>query len=147
MIKTILVPVDGSAHAQRAVEFGTDLALKYRARIEFAHVGIEHQLPAVLLKLAEAENIGTTSQEVHAFVWQRLVDDAEQYAKGKGMESVSGSVLSGDPASAIVARAKEIGADMIVMGSRGMGEIKGLLLGSVSHKVVSLAPCTCVTVR
>ena len=47
----------------------------------------------------------------------------------------------------IVAFAKDRGIDAIVMGSRGTGDMEGLLLGSVSHKVTSLAPCTCVTVK
>nr|WP_231613761.1 universal stress protein [Halomonas sp. BC04] len=42
--------------------------------------------------------------------------------------------------------ANEIAADAIVMGSRGVSELKGLLVGSVSHKVMHSAPCTVITV-
>ena len=52
----------------------------------------------------------------------------------------------GDPAPAILDHAREVGADMIVLGSRGLGDLKGLVMGSVSHKVACLAPCTCVAV-
>ena len=47
----------------------------------------------------------------------------------------------------ILAAAEHENADMIVMGSRGMGDLKGLFVGSVSNKVSHLAPCTCVTVK
>ncbi|HUO45666.1 MAG TPA: universal stress protein [Acidimicrobiia bacterium] len=56
-------------------------------------------------------------------------------------------VDSGDPAATIVRLAKEVGADLIVMGSRGLGSVAGLLLGSVSHKVGHAAPCAVLTVR
>jgi len=44
-------------------------------------------------------------------------------------------------------RGKEAHSDMIVMGSRGLSDLAGLLVGSVSHKVTNMAPCTCITVR
>ena len=53
----------------------------------------------------------------------------------------------GDPASTILRVAKGLDADMIVLGSRGLGDAKGLLLGSVSHKVAHFAECTCVSVK
>jgi len=56
-------------------------------------------------------------------------------------------IKRGQPARSIVEFAKDRGIDVIVMGSRGTGDMEGLLLGSVSHKVTSLAPCTCVTVK
>ena len=54
---------------------------------------------------------------------------------------------SGDPASRILETAAAEQADMIVMGSRGLGGLKGLLVGSVSNKVNHLAKCTCVCVK
>jgi len=56
-------------------------------------------------------------------------------------------VLEGDPAGRIVEAARKRGADLIVIGSRGLGDLQGMLLGSVSHKVAQLAPCTCIIVR
>ena len=53
----------------------------------------------------------------------------------------------GQPANRIVEVARELDADMIVLGSRGLGNIGSLLLGSTSQKVAHLAPCTVVTVR
>ena len=53
----------------------------------------------------------------------------------------------GDPRSEIIAAANEIKAAVIVMGRRGVGALRGLLIGSVSHRVMQLADATCVTVR
>lgn len=72
---------------------------------------------------------------------------AKQSAKAAGVDHVDTMVRTGPPARTIVHVAEEIGADTIVMGSRGLGDLEGLLLGSVSHKVTTLAKCTCVTVK
>jgi nucleotide-binding universal stress UspA family protein len=53
----------------------------------------------------------------------------------------------GDPASTIVRVSEDLEADLIVMGRRGRGDLGGLLLGSVSHKVGHLAACAVMTVR
>jgi nucleotide-binding universal stress UspA family protein len=60
---------------------------------------------------------------------------------------VEGLVRRGPLARTIVQVAKDRGADAIAMGSRGLGDVEGFLLGSVSHKVSSLAECTCITVK
>ena len=56
-------------------------------------------------------------------------------------------LADGDPAKRILEYAKEEAVDCIIMGSRGLGDLKALLQGSVSRKVSNRAPCTCVTVR
>jgi nucleotide-binding universal stress UspA family protein len=56
-------------------------------------------------------------------------------------------LAGGDPADAILEAAKREKADTIVLGSRGLGDFKGLVLGSVSHKVAAHAECTCITVK
>lgn len=53
----------------------------------------------------------------------------------------------GDPTAEIIAAANDNKADVIVMGRRGIGALRGLLIGSVSHKVMQLADATCVTVQ
>jgi nucleotide-binding universal stress UspA family protein len=53
----------------------------------------------------------------------------------------------GDPAAAILNLTREENADIIVMGRRGLGDLAGLLLGSVSHNVTHLAECACLTVK
>jgi len=76
-----------------------------------------------------------------------MLDAASEEAKELGVKDVKLVVRNGDPARQTVDYAKDAKVDMIVMGSKGLSDIQGLLLGSVSHKVSHLAPCTCVTVR
>jgi len=147
MIKFILVPVDGSTYSQRAVELATDLAEKYGAELEFIHVGVMHEVPSELQRIAQIEGVADRPESTFEFVEHRIVAAAEEYAQNHGAKSVQTSIVVGDPASEIVRIAKNRGADMIVMGCRGRGHLTALLLGSVSHKVVSLASCTCVTVH
>ena len=66
---------------------------------------------------------------------------------GAGIAGASLAAELGDAARVILDCAKERNADLIVMGTRGMSDLRGLLVGSVSHKVSHLADCSCVTVR
>ena len=68
-------------------------------------------------------------------------------AREKGASNVETVRRSGDAAAIILEVANDQSADMIVMGSRGLGNVKGLLLGSVSHKVTQLSECSCITVK
>jgi nucleotide-binding universal stress UspA family protein len=78
---------------------------------------------------------------------KRVLEDAEHTAVLKGLKGTETTLVYGDPASKILAQANAAKADMIFMGSRGLSDLKGLLVGSVSHKVMHLADCTCVTVK
>lgn len=80
-------------------------------------------------------------------IGDQLLDTAAAAAKKAGVKSVTKSIVSGDAADAILGLAKGEKADMIVLGTRGFGELKGFFLGSVSHKVSAQANCACVTVK
>ncbi len=80
-------------------------------------------------------------------IGDQLLNTAEAAAKKAGVKSVSKNIVSGDAADAILGLAKHEKADMIVLGTRGFGELKGFFLGSVSHKVSAQAGCACVTVK
>ncbi len=67
--------------------------------------------------------------------------------KLKGAKRVETRVEFGDAAPVILATAKECGADLIVLGSRGLSDLRGLMMGSVSHKVANLAEVTVLTVK
>jgi nucleotide-binding universal stress UspA family protein len=84
---------------------------------------------------------------LHQMFGERIVAKAAQVAHDRGVSDVETHVEEGEPAARILACAEREQADLIVVGSRGMSDLKGLLMGSVSHKVSQLAPCTCITVR
>ena len=63
------------------------------------------------------------------------------------MEQVKTHVGSGDPSAAIIAHAKRRKNDLVVLGTRGLSKAQGLLLGSVSRKVVNLCKVNCLVVR
>ena len=175
MIETIVVPTDGSDHANKAVALASDLAAKYGARVVFVHVLLTAAEPAGLRALidvaklaeparAELDRIGDmyraaseanrlvsivfpVSGEVLEAVGNVLLDEAESIARDHQAKDVHRTLKQGDPTKCILSAADEENADMIVMGSRGLSDVKGLLVGSVSHKVSHLAECTCVTVK
>ena len=76
-----------------------------------------------------------------------VLDRAESEARDAGARDVVTAVVEGDPATRIIDEARDEGANLLVLGSRGLGQLGGLLMGSVSHKVAQLAPCSCLTVK
>jgi len=143
----ILVALDGSDHARSALELASDIATKYGATLHVINAIESSKLPDALRRYAESEHIEGSAQRIYASIAERMLDAASKEAKELGVKDVRLVIRNGDPAGQIVDYAKEAKIDMIVMGSKGLSDIQGLLLGSVSHKVSHLAPCTCVTVR
>ena len=147
MFKTILVATDGSDHATKALDISCDLAQKYGARL-IVLSAYRHHSP-----LESTHSLVRGSDEVEppdatlGRLAREIVDRSVALAHENGAPQVEGLVRRGPPARTIVQVAKERGADAIAMGSRGLGDVGGFLLGSVSHKVSSLAECTCITVR
>ncbi len=150
MIKRILVPVDGSEHATRAVELGSDLAARYHASLTLLHV-VAHAgsfvVPPELQAYAKVENVSVTEADLIREAAEELVDRARSRAEAAGLEKVHTVIESGDPATRIVNYIEDHGVDLVVMGRRGLGALAGLLTGSVTHKVAHLANCSCLTVK
>jgi nucleotide-binding universal stress UspA family protein len=148
MIKKILVATDGSEHAKKAIDYACDLALKYDAEIYLLHVIHKSGVPKSLLKVIESHRIKKTPE--HAIleeIGDRIIEMAQREFKEKGVKNFQPSIIEGDPAQAIIEFARDKGVDMIVLGSRGLGNLEEVFLGSVSHKVCNLAHCTCLTVK
>lgn len=158
MFNTILVASDGSSHARSAVNLASDIAEKYGARMVILHVMQKHESEA-MARLAEVEygadlagmpgshKREAAMHEALIDLGRRILEQAEHTAREKGVKNVQTLSDEGDPVTQVLACAKREHADLIVMGSRGLSDLKGLLLGSVSHKVSQLAECTCVTVK
>jgi len=143
----ILVALDGSDHATSALELASDIAAKYGATLHLINAIESAKLPEALHRYAKSEHIEGSAPRIYDVIAERLLDTAGAKAREMGVNDVKPVIRNGDPAQQIVDYAKEAKIDMVVMGSKGLSDIQGLLLGSVSHKVSHLAPCTCVTVR
>ena len=146
MISNILIPLDGSEHSEKALHIGCDIAIKYGAAVHLLHV-TQSPVRDQTLVIGGAALTAHARPEELADAGSSVIEFAEEYAQKRGVKAISGVVKSGDPAQRIIESARENRSDMIVMGSRGLSNIGGLLLGSVSHKVTNIAPCTCVTVK
>jgi nucleotide-binding universal stress UspA family protein len=149
MFKHILVPIDGSTHARRAVEYGADLAAKYDATLHLLHVitnVASSRVPEELREYADLEHVEISERDMLLDVATKLVEAARERARECGIDNANASIDTGNPASVIVRYCSANDIDLVVMGRRGLGDLGGLMLGSVSHKVAHLCDCPCMTV-
>lgn len=123
------------------------MAIKHDASLYLLIVIREMQLPPELKKMAKVENIGQARQDVLDFVAEKILGDAERRAKSKGMKVVRKATGRRDPATAIAKFAQRNKIDLIVMGTRGLGGVKGMLMGSVSRKVANACNVNLLIVR
>lgn len=148
MFKKILVPVDGSEHAFKTLDLACDLAKKYDASLYILHVVQERMIPESVRDFAEAEHMEEPPRWVYEQVLgKQILGQSEERAKSKGVKPVRATIHEGNPSKVIVDAANAEGVDAIVMGSRGLSDLQGLVMGSVAHKVAQLADCTVITVK
>jgi nucleotide-binding universal stress UspA family protein len=149
VMERILAAVDGSAPSLKAVALAADLASKYGAELMLATVSQE--LSAALIAELETyvrqESIEPRIAELASAHAENLLAGARLEAQAKGATRISTRSSAGDPAEEIIALATEWRADLIVLGSRGLGRLAGLLLGSVAQKVLARASCPVLIVR
>ncbi len=130
---SILVAIDGSEHAQRALSEAIDLAQLSNARLTVMTV---QQQPSTLLvggpvvPPVDMRSLDEAMRQEHEQLLESAIEQVPQDV------SVVKMLVQGSPASAIIAQARKDGNDLIVLGSRGRGEVASMLLGSVSHQVL-----------
>jgi nucleotide-binding universal stress UspA family protein len=138
---TILLATDGSREAQLAAATAADLARRTDSGLHLIHVG---EVPVVY----HPERHGYRAEyEEHEREAQQLLEAQVERIKGAGATVVQAHLRMGRADEEIVALAEEIGAGLIVMGSRGHGRIRRALMGSVSESVVQHAHCPVMVVR
>jgi nucleotide-binding universal stress UspA family protein len=146
MLDNILVAVDGSEYSKKALEFAIEMADKFSAHLLLVHVPQGVAADRVMVLGGASMMIHANHDQVEA-AGRELVEAAEKLAQAQLPGRVDTELRGGDPAAEIVASAEENEVDCIIIGSRGLGDFGGMLLGSVSHKVNHMAPCTCITVH
>ena len=139
MFKNILLAVDGSEYSKKALAYAQDMAETYRATLWLVHV-LPHT--SDLLGYDDFEKLYAKRKCAG-----QSVLDAAQEMLGESAIAVCEELVEGSEAESILNCAKNIQADLIVMGSRGMGALKGLLLGSISRKVIHYASCPVMVVH
>lgn len=143
-MKRILVPVDGSNSACKAVDYAFCLAAKSGAEIDFLYIA---NVNAAVGGYRLANNTCFPQEvldsvfKVGEAVLDRIFSRMPEGIKAKR------KVVGGIPTSAILEYADENKADMIIVGSRGLSMVKGALLGSVSQHLVEYASCPVMVVK
>ena len=150
MINKLLVAIDGSSHSLKAVDFASAIAVGCKAGITILAVVRDHkvhELPTNLRAYAELENISVADLDIKRQIAGNLVADAKARARAAGVDDIVTKVEKGPVARKIIACAEQQKVDMIVIGSRGLGNIEATLRGGVSHRVELLAKCPVLTVK
>ncbi len=147
MINKLLVAIDGSNHSLKAIDFASVIAASLKARVILLSVVKAQELPEGLREYAKLERIPGVDMEILTKLAGHLISNSEKRARDKGVDDIVGEVQEGPVARTIVARAKHHGVDVIVIGSRGLGNIEATLHGGVSHRVELLAECAVLTVK
>jgi nucleotide-binding universal stress UspA family protein len=133
MFKNILLPVDGSEHALRAVDAGIQLAGQLQAKVYGVHVLPPLNTVSYVSELLQSRGCYTDVSKKRA---QEFLDEVSKRAAAVGVACETEYVFDLRPYVAIVATAAKHQCDLIVMGSRGFQGLERILLGSVTHKVM-----------
>ena len=135
----LLLPVDGSDHATRAAAYALKMAGLMGARLLLLYC--HRPFP---VKLGEPEFQHAIDKIM--FHANALLEPFRSMLTEKGSDFTD-LLLEGPPAGKICEVARIESCEMIIMGSRGRSDLKGLLLGSVAHQVLQQAPCPVLVVR
>jgi len=138
----ILVPVDGSEHSARTVGYVIKSLNLYKDAVEIHLLNVQHPLPA-----RAASHLGhETVQEYHREQGLATLAETRKLLEAAGVPYLY-HIGVGDEAETIVKYAREKKCDQIMMGTRGLGSVSNLLLGSVTTKVIHLADVPVVLVK
>lgn len=150
-MRRIVCAVDGSEHAQWGVQ-----ALQALASREPEHVALLHIVDPSTLQATKGKNPVAVKRALAALdkAGTLLLREAERSARVALSQAVTGprtrfqTVLAHGPFAKTIARqAKRLKADLILMGSRGLSDIQGFLLGSTSRQVAAIAPCSLFVIK
>ena len=134
----MLLATDGSEEAKLAASTTADLAGKTGSQLHLVHI-----VDAPLLSHAYAQEATRVGRQAA----RELLDEQMERIRAAGAEPAEGHVRAGSPVAEIISVSEEIEAGLTILGSRGMSEIKRLVLGSVSEGVTRHAPCPVLVIR
>jgi nucleotide-binding universal stress UspA family protein len=172
--RTILIPIDGSGPARKAVLVGAMIAAKFNARVILLHVLLRNIPLSKIYELARTQRISSDVLErfkpvapalydfgltvpvgaIHPVaptdllveIGRRILETEKAVIEGQGVHNVDLVMEDDDAANKILEITRKEKADFVVIGRRGLGTLEGMLSGSVSTKVSHLAPVTVISV-
>jgi nucleotide-binding universal stress UspA family protein len=145
MFKKLLVPVDGSAFSTRAVTAAGELAKCCGASVYLLHVIRDLSLPKEILAMMAAGEVTASRMQILQDSADIILENARTKIEAAGVEEVETECLMGDPATRILECASQQGADVIVLGHRGLGPNPDLL-GGVARKIVNRTTVSCLII-
>lgn len=151
--RRIIVPVDGSPSSEKALNYAILLARAYGAEMQIIHAIRHIELTKTVMMRSFSSKAAFSTDELYEDLKKeayRWIDEYERKAKSAGVSNVTAKILvevGKSEVQMISEYAEAVKADMVVMGSRGLGTFKRLVLGSIAHGVVSHAHCPVLVVR
>lgn len=145
MFERVLVPIDGSEHANRAVETAIELARCHGSEVFLLHVIRNLSLPKEIMEMIATGEITAPRMQILQDSADIILSKAQQKFQEAGIARVHRECLLGDPASEILKFAGQNGVDLIVIGQRGLGPNESLL-GGVARKLVNMTRISCLIV-
>jgi nucleotide-binding universal stress UspA family protein len=176
-MNTLLLAVDGSDHANKSLLVAAALARQNSGKVIVLYVTEEKSVSKEMRKGLEIEYADEISKRIKLIDFNMPLPDESQYARtmlshssnisrivnsiqgeiilreavselhDKGVESIQPIQLEGDPADQIIEASEQYNVDTIIMGCRGVGKLKGIVLGSTSQSVAHRAQCSVVIVK
>lgn len=144
MYQSILVPLDGSKQSITALKMAANLLDGDKGRLYALNVQEPPLAEDTIGRGAGA--IAPNAEELVQPAGRDIIAKASQQA-GIDEGQLEPIVRAGKPGKAIIAEAENLAVEAVVMGSRGNSNIRNLVMGSVSHRVLHVSPCTVVVVR
>ncbi|MDE1765684.1 MAG: universal stress protein [Thaumarchaeota archaeon] len=142
MIKHIMIPYDQSEPASRALEFATDLAIKYDSKISIVTCIVPQVPMNPVMSASYAETLVSMRKNA-----ADAVSEIESKIKGLGIPAKAEILEGVSVSNELLSYAESHQVDLIVMGSRGLGGFKKLLLGSVAGSVSQHSTCPVLIVK
>lgn len=137
----ILIAVDGSDQAEKALKKAANVALRNKATLYIAHIIDMRAFQSVTSFDDEMADRATA-------VAKNTLTDYENYAKKLGVEDIQTVIEYGAPKTLIAKQLPtQYGIDLVMMGATGLNAVERLLIGSVSEYVIRHAPCDVLVVR
>jgi len=146
LVRRILIPVDYSDTSKTALDYGTELALKFGAAIDIVHVW---DRPTYVTDAVLVQRPGEAHKPIGELIRENAQRDMTEFLsrvtipEGVSMQS---RLLSGEPSATLVEELKKGQHDLVVLGTHGRTGFAHLLLGSVAERLVRLSPVPVLTV-